>query len=265
MSGGGEDDNVGYGRPPRKHQFEPGRSGNPRGRPRKKKPPAPLAFDYNALATIQVIRQAGAQLVAIKDHRGRTTRVPLIEAAVKRLALDAAQGRRGAQNQFIRISVAADEHDLRDRQSRFRQATAYIAQCNQDTGLARALKLAAPLTLPHPADFDLDFQAGTVVLRGPHREAGFKDYQEGTERCELLLQAIALIAAEYGSTDEPPMLQEWLRLQADFDMINDVLPVSLQRFLPNRSFHPDASRPGDRSATEHHRRGAIAAAAAERG
>lgn len=35
MADGDDDDKVGYGRPPRKYQFRPGQSGNPKGRPKK--------------------------------------------------------------------------------------------------------------------------------------------------------------------------------------------------------------------------------------
>lgn len=34
MSTSGDDDKVGYGKPPAKSQFQPGKSGNPKGRPR---------------------------------------------------------------------------------------------------------------------------------------------------------------------------------------------------------------------------------------
>jgi hypothetical protein len=30
-----DDDEVGFGKPPKKHQWKPGQSGNPKGRPRK--------------------------------------------------------------------------------------------------------------------------------------------------------------------------------------------------------------------------------------
>lgn len=33
-----DDDDVGYGKPPKKHRFKPGQSGNLTGRPKKKKP-----------------------------------------------------------------------------------------------------------------------------------------------------------------------------------------------------------------------------------
>ena len=33
---GPDDDKVGYGKPPKHSRFQPGRSGNPRGRPKKK-------------------------------------------------------------------------------------------------------------------------------------------------------------------------------------------------------------------------------------
>ncbi len=32
---GNNDEEVGFGRPPKQHQFKPGQSGNPRGRPPK--------------------------------------------------------------------------------------------------------------------------------------------------------------------------------------------------------------------------------------
>ena len=46
----GQSDRVGYGQPPKKFQFRKGRSGNPKGRPRKQKaPPA----DNSAAAILQ--------------------------------------------------------------------------------------------------------------------------------------------------------------------------------------------------------------------
>lgn len=70
---------VGYGRPPRAHQFKPGRSGNPNGRPKGKKNEATM-LDELLFQKIPV-RQGGRDL-----------RMTVIEAIFRRLAEDSLKG-----------------------------------------------------------------------------------------------------------------------------------------------------------------------------
>jgi hypothetical protein len=75
-----EDDEVGYGRPPRHTQFRKGRSGNPRGRPRGSK----------NLSTI-VKRELNLPIQIKEDGKPRTIRRN--EAIVKGMVADALQGK----------------------------------------------------------------------------------------------------------------------------------------------------------------------------
>src|SRR5919109_55750 len=70
---------VGYGRPPKHSQFKPGRSGNPKGRPRKSK-------NVETLITMEL-----EQKVTIKEG-GRELRVTKREAIVKQLVNSALKG-----------------------------------------------------------------------------------------------------------------------------------------------------------------------------
>lgn len=70
------DGDVGYGRPPKKHQFQPGKSGNPRGRPKGRK----------NLATL--VNEVLYMPVAVSGA-GRARKVPLIHAGLIGAAQDA--------------------------------------------------------------------------------------------------------------------------------------------------------------------------------
>jgi Family of unknown function (DUF5681) len=74
---------VGYRRPPKVHQFQPGRSGNPRGRRKGARSVGVILLD--------VVRQK----VTVTES-GKTRRVPAIEGMLRRLANDALRGEAGA-------------------------------------------------------------------------------------------------------------------------------------------------------------------------
>jgi len=70
---------VGYGRPPRQTRFEPGRSGNPRGRPNRSK----------NLATL--LSEALREPVIVTEN-GRRRKVSKRQAVIKQLVNRSARG-----------------------------------------------------------------------------------------------------------------------------------------------------------------------------
>lgn len=77
--GGGRDGDVGYGRPPRKHQFQPGQSGNPKGRPKGSK---------NESTILREILNRKLQI----SRDGRPRKITVLEGVHLRIAEDALKG-----------------------------------------------------------------------------------------------------------------------------------------------------------------------------
>jgi hypothetical protein len=70
---------VGYGRPPRTHQFKPGHSGNPRGRPKGAKNEA------------TILRDLLNRKIDIREG-GRARKITILEAILLRFTEDALKG-----------------------------------------------------------------------------------------------------------------------------------------------------------------------------
>jgi hypothetical protein len=74
-----DDNDVGYGKPPRAHQFKPGQSGNPKGKPKGAKSEATILQDL-----LQ-------HKIGLSEH-GKTRRITLHEAILRRIAEDCLKG-----------------------------------------------------------------------------------------------------------------------------------------------------------------------------
>lgn len=114
---------VGKGRPPRQHQFKPGRSGNSSGRPKGSR-------GVNA-----VIAKAMSEKVVVTEN-GQRREISKLEAAAKQLANQAAGGDHKAAKLVMgmlaqaeeKASPGAPEADLEARKARDREVMASLAQ-----------------------------------------------------------------------------------------------------------------------------------------
>lgn len=84
------DYDVGYGKPPKEHQFKPGQSGNPTGRPKKQPSMASMIRDV-AYYPVRIERPDGASTA------------PLIQAALMGALQQGAKGRGGFTKAFVEM------------------------------------------------------------------------------------------------------------------------------------------------------------------
>ncbi len=93
---GGRPYEVGYGRPPEKTRFQPGRSGTPRGRPKKPK------------SIQERFERELARKVAVRDD-GRVRKIPKTDHWVRRVIADAIKGSHQASRILIEMRSAGDD------------------------------------------------------------------------------------------------------------------------------------------------------------
>ena len=86
---------VGYKRPPREHQFKPGQSGNPKGRPKKNK-----SFSED-------IKDEMNELIQIQEQ-GKLKKITKQTALVKRVVTDALSGKTSAIKLLFQILSSKD-------------------------------------------------------------------------------------------------------------------------------------------------------------
>ncbi len=157
---------VGYGKPPVESRFKPGKSGNPHGRPKGAKNRVTSIPARNEERLKQVILEEAYRLIDIRDG-DRIVEMPVIQAVVRNLALNAAKGNQRSQRMLTDLLrlIEGERKALADEY--VKTMIEYKAEWERKLEDREKYNLTGPRPYPHPDDIVLNFATGEVEVCGP--------------------------------------------------------------------------------------------------
>jgi Family of unknown function (DUF5681) len=164
---GGTPKSSNYRKPPSEHRFKPGQSGNPKGRPKKVRPPVNSVGNagiYDRIAAMAL--HEATRLITVRDGN-RTEKVPAIQAVLRSMLRSAAQGDTKVQRQIIELTTQAEVARAALALEYGRRMSRYQKWAEEKIAEHKRKGLEPPELYPHPDDIIFDDSSGAVRVDGP--------------------------------------------------------------------------------------------------
>ena len=239
---------VGYCRPPVEHQFPKGKSGNPRGRPRRlQRFPKGKSLDFGAQPANAMLMEEAYRQVTLREG-DQLIQLPAIQAVFRAMGVAAMKGNRFAQRTLAELVRGVEEEDRQGRIKLFEAMVEYKVDAEREIERTVKLGQAPPEMLPHPDDIIIDLANASATMCGPKTKEEKVLWDRLLESLEELQRDISIHAASHrksrSAERKDEALKNWVSYQRSFDEINDNLPKRYRRILKDRQRGSGASYPG---------------------
>jgi Family of unknown function (DUF5681) len=179
---------VGYGKPPVATRFEPGRSGNPRGRPKGARNKLPALNEERLKA---IILEEAYRTIKVSEGKHQVT-IPMAKAVVRALAVNAARGQLRSQQLFARLLSETERENKAFNDKLLGNVVDYKRYWDEELERRRQLGLQLPDPIPHPDDIIIDTNTGRVRTIGPTTKEEKAEWDRLWDRVEACDEAIAI-------------------------------------------------------------------------
>ena len=188
---------VGYAKPPEGTRFKKGQSGNPGGRPKGKKIQLPGLKEERMK---MIILQEAYREIKVRDGE-RTVTVPIAQAVLRSLAVNAVKGQHRSQRLFAELLSAVETSHKALHDEWLQTARQYKVDWEIELNRRGRLGiLGAPEPLPHPDHVIIDLQVGTARVVGPstkEEKAAWDKHMARKAEFELaIIELKAMLKAE---------------------------------------------------------------------
>ena len=157
---------VGYAKPPVASRFEPGHSGNSKGRPKGARNKVPALHEARGRA---IIMEEAFRTIPIVE-KGRRVSIPMFTAVVRALTMNAAKGNNRAATILTGIVQKIEQENNELSRSYFASAVDYKMKWDAELQRRQDFGLNLPDPVPHPDDMVLNARTGEVHIKGPMTE-----------------------------------------------------------------------------------------------
>lgn len=154
---------VGYGKPPAHSRFKPGQSGNPKGRPKGARTRSHTDCGERLK---DIVLEEAYRMIGVRDGL-REVKVPMAQAIVRAMAVNAVKGQQRAQRLFTELLATTEREKMRAHFEVVESLFDYKLAWDRELARRAANGIVAPDPIPHPDQIRIDLRAGTFEIRGP--------------------------------------------------------------------------------------------------